>query len=304
MNFDFEHTVNQKIKLPRAACVALFLKREDQLHAFVSGNKYRKLKYNLIAADKQGAKKILTFGGAYSNHIAAVASAGNILGFETIGIIRGEELMPEINTNPTLYFAKQHGMQFKFVSRNAYRNKNDPTFINYLKKEFGEFYVIPEGGTNALAVKGCEEILQDSDKDFDFICAPIGTGGTISGLINASHPNQTVLGFPALKGSFLRKDISKFVTQTNWDIISTYHFGGYAKITKPLIRFMNSFKSENDICIDPIYTGKMLFGLYDLIDKGYFPEGSKILAIHTGGVQGIAGMNMKLKRKDWPLIEV
>ncbi|MGC6429687.1 MAG: 1-aminocyclopropane-1-carboxylate deaminase/D-cysteine desulfhydrase [Jejuia sp.] len=304
MNFDFEHTLNQNIKLPKAASFELFLKREDQLHAFVSGNKYRKLKYNLLEADKHGMKTILTFGGAYSNHIAAVASAGNILGFKTIGVIRGEELVAEVNKNPTLHFAKENGMQFKFVTRSAYRDKTDVAFINNLKEEFGDFYLVPEGGTNALAVEGCEEILKASDNVFDFICCPVGTGGSISGLINASNPAQKVLGFPVLKGSFLHKDISRFVSKSNWELINDYHFGGYAKVDKKLIDFINWFKSENDILLDPIYTSKMLYGVFDLIEKNYFPEGSKILAIHTGGLQGIHGMNEQLRRKNLPLIKV
>ncbi|TBN00860.1 1-aminocyclopropane-1-carboxylate deaminase/D-cysteine desulfhydrase [Hyunsoonleella flava] len=304
MSFDFEHTINQEIALDKTVGVRLFLKREDQLHAFVSGNKYRKLKYNLKEADKKGYSTLLTFGGAFSNHIAAVAMAGNILGFKTIGVIRGDELQTDIEKNPTLRFSQEHGMQLKFISRQDYRNKTSNAFIQSLKNEFQDFYLIPEGGTNALAVKGCEEILSGKDKDFDVICCPVGTGGTISGLINCSKPSQQVLGFPALKGSFLHKDISKFVQKTNWDLITDYHFGGYAKINTNLIAFINRFKSENNIQLDPVYTGKMMFGIFSLIEKGFFPKGSKILAIHTGGLQGIDGMNMVLKRKKLPLIQV
>lgn len=304
MNFDFEHTINQEIKLTETSQVSLFLKREDQLHAVVSGNKYRKLKYNLKEADKEGYDTLLTFGGAFSNHIAAVAMAGNVLGFHTIGIIRGDELLAEIETNATLRFAQENGMKFKFVSRETYRNKTSEGFIRSLQKEFDNFYLIPEGGTNALAVKGCEEILDNADEDFDFICCPVGTGGTISGIIKCSKPRQQVLGFPALKGSFLHKDISKFVQKTNWDLIPDYHFGGYAKINADLIAFINRFKSEYNVQLDPIYTGKMMYGVFELAEKGYFPEGSKILAIHTGGIQGIDGMNMELKRKKLPLIQV
>lgn len=304
MNLQFEHTSNQNIKLPKASKVELFLKREDTLHAFVSGNKYRKLKYNLREADAQNYKTLLTFGGAYSNHIAAVASAGSILGFKTLGVIRGEELSSAIKSNPTLNFAQKNGMQFKFVSRETYRNKTSKTFIDGLKEEFGEFYLIPEGGTNTLAVKGCEEILKASDKEFDFVCCPVGTGGTISGLINCSKPRQQVLGFPALKAAFLHKDISKFVTKTNWDLLTDYHFGGYAKVNPDLVHFINRFNSENGVLLDPVYTGKMLYGIYDLIEKKYFPERSKILAIHTGGLQGIAGMNMLLEKKKLPTIHM
>ena len=302
MKFEFENTENEQVNLPNEKGVELFIKREDKLHAFVSGNKYRKLKYNLLEAERTGFKTLLTFGGAFSNHIAAVASAGHLLGFKTIGIIRGEELQNEIEGNPTLSFAKQNGMQFKFISREVYKDKNSEFFVNNLKDEFGDFYHIPEGGTNALAIKGCEEILIEADEDFDYICCPVGTGGTISGLINCLKPSQQVLGFPALKGDFLQQDISKFATQTNWKLINDYHFGGYAKINKELVAFINQFKADYEVPLDPVYTGKMLFGIMDLIEKQYFPKGSKILAIHTGGLQGIEGMNMILKNKDLPII--
>ena len=302
MKFEFENTENEQVNLPNEKGVELFIKREDKLHAFVSGNKYRKLKYNLLEAERTGFKTLLTFGGAFSNHIAAVASAGHLLGFKTIGIIRGEELQNEIEGNPTLSFAKQNGMQFKFISREVYKDKNSEFFVNNLKNEFGDFYHIPEGGTNALAIKGCEEILIEADEDFDYICCPVGTGGTISGLINCLKPSQQVLGFPALKGDFLQQDISKFATQTNWKLINDYHFGGYAKINKELVAFINQFKADYEVPLDPVYTGKMLFGIMDLIEKQYFPKGSKILAIHTGGLQGIEGMNMILKNKDLPII--
>jgi len=295
MMFQLDKSINQKINLPTEFGVELFLKREDDIHPFISGNKYRKLKYNIEEAQKKGFKKLLTFGGAYSNHIAAVAYAGHAFGFETLGIIRGDELQDKIADNATLSFAN-HGMAFEFVTRDAYRTEK---LINAYKN----YYVIPEGGTNALAVKGCEEILTESDTEFNYICTSVGTGGTVSGLINCSQPSQQVLGFPALKGSFLQEDISKFVTKTNWKLITDYHFGGYAKINLDLIRFINEFKEKQQIPLDPVYTGKMMFGILDLIQKGYFPKGSKILAIHTGGLQGIEGMNKVLKQKNLPIIE-
>ncbi|OUR92681.1 1-aminocyclopropane-1-carboxylate deaminase [Flavobacteriales bacterium 34_180_T64] len=280
----------------------LFMKPEYLIHKYISGNKYRKLKYNLIQLKTLKVNALITFGGAYSNHIAAVAATGKSVGIQTIGVIRGEELENEIMNNPTLSFAQKSGMKFKFVSRSNYRLKTSEAFIEGLRNEFGDFYLIPEGGTNSLAVKGCEEILTPNDKSFDFICCPVGTGGTISGIINSSHQNQKVIGFPALKGGFLQEDISKFARQTNWELITDYHFGGYAKINTELISFINQFKAEYNIPLDPIYTGKMMYGIFDLRRKGYFPKGSKILAIHTGGLQGIDGMNMKLKRKHLPLI--
>ncbi|WP_242202586.1 1-aminocyclopropane-1-carboxylate deaminase/D-cysteine desulfhydrase [Aestuariivivens insulae] len=303
MEFDLGHSVNQVVNIPNKE-VELCVKREDRIHAFVSGNKYRKLKYNLEQAKALGFKTLLTFGGAYSNHIAAVASAGQLLGFETIGVIRGEELRDVIKNNPTLSFAKQCGMQFKFVSREVYITKTATSFLNKLEAEFGTFYLIPEGGTNTLAVKGCEEILNEEDAHFNYICVAVGTGGTISGLINCSKPSQQVLGFPALKGSFLHKDISKFARQSNWELITDYHFGGYAKVNAELVKFINTFKNDYSIPLDPVYTGKMLFGVMDLINQGYFPKGSKILAIHTGGLQGIFGMNEFLKKKKLPQIEI
>jgi len=301
MIFKLADSINQQIILPNNA-VELYIKREDKIHPFVSGNKYRKLKYNLLEAKNNGFDTLLTFGGAFSNHIAAVASAGNAFGFKTIGIVRGEELGNKISENTTLSFAKENGMQFKFVSRELYRNKTSESFLNDLKEEFGDFYLIPEGGTNKLAVKGCEEILNTEDNTFDYICCAVGTGGTISGLINCLKPSQQVLGFPALKGDFLKEDISKFATQTNWKLITDYHFGGYAKINEELVTFINQFKIDNQVSLDPVYTGKMLFGIIDLINKNYFPKGSKILAIHTGGLQGIEGMNAVLKKKKLPII--
>ena len=271
---------------------------EDLLHQIISGNKFRKLKYNLKEAIKQKKSKLVTFGGAFSNHILAVAAAGKELGFETIGIIRGDELADKILENPTLFKAQKLGMKFKFVDREMYRNKNEIDFRRRLELEFQDFYLLPEGGTNELAIQGCEEILTDLDNDFDFICCPVGTGGTISGVINCSKESQQVLGFPALCGDFLKEDIRKFATKSNWNLITDYDFGGYAKVSDELIRFMNDFYSKYNILLDPIYTGKMMFGVMDLIEKDFFPKNSRILVIHTGGLQGIAGINAKLRKKN------
>ena len=171
--------ITQKIKLVTPE-ISLFIRREDLFHPFISGNKFRKLKYNLLQAETQKKKTLLTFGGAFSNHIAATASAGKEYGFKTIGIIRGEELSDKIAENPTLQFAQDCGMDFKFVTREMYRHKEETLFLENLKKEFDDFYLIPEGGTNDFAVKGCEEILTPEDAKFDFICCAIGTGGTRS----------------------------------------------------------------------------------------------------------------------------
>ncbi|PCH72451.1 MAG: 1-aminocyclopropane-1-carboxylate deaminase [Flavobacteriaceae bacterium] len=287
--------------------VTVFIKREDELHPFISGNKFRKLKYNLLQAQKEGQKTLLTFGGAYSNHIAATAAAGKEFGFQTIGVIRGEELaaksLSDLYKNPTLKFAADQGMQFHFVSRTAYRLKTEPSFIQELKAEFGAFYLVPEGGTNKYAVKGCEEILNENDTSYDIICAAMGTGGTLSGIINATKSHQRVIGFPSLKGDFLSKEVQQFVTKNNWEINLDYSFGGYGKVTADLIHFINQFKRETGVPLDPVYTGKMLFGIIDLIKNDYFAEGTKILLIHTGGLQGIEGMNQLLTKKKLPIIQ-
>ena len=295
---------NQKIDLSvlKDKGITLFIKREDQIHPIISGNKYRKLKYNLIEAKKQGHEALLTFGGAFSNHILATAAAGKESGFKTIGVIRGNELRNKWRQNPTLKHSHSLGMQFYFVDRDSYRDKEKRSFLAKLKDEFGSFYVLPEGGTNNLAIKGCQEILTEDDKGFDFICCPVGTGGTLAGLINASHQEQTVLGFSALKGSFVGSQVAKLVRKTNWKIEEAYHFGGYAKVNADLIAFMNNFKQETGIGLDPLYTGKMLFGLMDSIKNDRFAPESKILAIHTGGLQGIKGMNLVLKKKNLPRI--
>lgn len=277
--------------------IEVFIKREDLIHPFVSGNKFRKLKYNLLQAKKENHTTLLTFGGAFSNHISAVAMAGKLEGFKTIGIIRGDELTNKIEENPTLKFANENGMQFEFVSREEYSKKTDIDFLEALKLKFGSFYLIPEGGTNTLAVKGCEEILTPEDAFFDYVCCAVGTGGTISGIINSAHPDQKVLGFPALKGDFLQNEIRNFAQHDNWQLVKGYHFGGYGKINEELVLFLNKFSKKTKTILDPVYTGKMVFGVMDLIENSYFPNNSKILIIHTGGLQGIAGMNQLLEKK-------
>ena len=296
--------MNQKLQITFPNSISVTIKREDLIHPVVSGNKFRKLKYNLLQAKKENKKTLLTFGGAFSNHIAAVAFAAKENGFQSIGIIRGDELRDKITQNPTLKFAQECGMQFEFVSREEYRLKNESSFLEDLKLKFGDFFLIPEGGTNALAIKGCEEILTEEDREFDYICCAVGTGGTISGIINSALPHQKVLGFPVLKGNFLQDEIRIFVQNKNWELITEYHFGGYGKINEDLVRFINQFYNDNQIPLDPIYTGKMVFGVIDLIQKNYFPAQSNILLIHTGGLQGIQGMNVKLKNKQLPTIAI
>jgi len=294
--------MNQPVNIDLPHNITLTIKREDLLHPHISGNKWRKLKYNLLKAREEKYNQLLTFGGAFSNHIAATAAAGREYGINTIGVIRGEELSDKVNQNPTLAFARECGMEFKFVSREQYRNKEDDEFIESLYQEYGHFYLVPEGGTNALAVKGCEEILLQDDTRFTHIACAVGTGGTISGIANSAAKHQKVLGFPALKAD-LSNDIIKFALNDNWRLITDYHFGGYGKADKELVDFINDFFDRTSIPLDPVYTGKMVFGVIDLIHKNYFPENSDILLIHTGGLQGIEGMNRELIRRKIPIIK-
>ncbi|KGO94334.1 1-aminocyclopropane-1-carboxylate deaminase/D-cysteine desulfhydrase [Flavobacterium subsaxonicum] len=295
--------MNHVIPLKFNNNITLTVKREDLLHPHISGNKFRKLKYNILQAKAEGKTALLTFGGAFSNHIAATAAAGKEYNFATIGIIRGEELAHKIADNPTLTFAQQCGMQLHFITREAYKNKTEPDFIANLIQQFGDFYLLPEGGTNDLAVKGCEEILDANDANFTHVCCAVGTGGTIAGIINSAAEGQKVLGFPALKGAGLLNDICKFAPKGNWELVEDYHFGGYGKVTEELILFINDFYVKTGILLDPVYTAKLFFGVIDLVNKGWFAPNSNILLIHTGGLQGIAGMNKELIRKKLPIIK-
>ncbi|WP_188405268.1 1-aminocyclopropane-1-carboxylate deaminase/D-cysteine desulfhydrase [Psychroflexus salis] len=307
---DFFHTKirtrHQLVCKDASTGIELWIKREDEIHPVVSGNKFRKLKYNLLQAQKEGKTKLLTFGGAYSNHIAATAKAARLSGLQSIGIIRGDELAKNFSTvlqeNSTLKFAHLNGMQFYFETRENYQNKYASSQLEKYKNLFGEVFVIPEGGTNALAIQGCKEILSNEDSKFDVICSSAGTGGTVAGLIEAASNHQEVIAFSALKGNFLKDEIKKWTSKTNWQLNTDFHLGGYAKVSEELIQFINSFYTTYQIPLDPIYTGKMLFGLFQLIKSGYFSENTRILAIHTGGLQGVESMNKKLQSQNKEII--
>jgi 1-aminocyclopropane-1-carboxylate deaminase len=273
------------------AGVKIVIKREDLNHPVVSGNKWWKLKYNLEEAIKSKCQTLLTFGGAYSNHVYATAGASRELNFKSIGVIRGEEVLP---LNSTLAFAKDCGMKLHFVSREDYRKKTEESFIENLRQKFGEFYLIPEGGSNAFAVKGCAEFTYErlASIHFDFLCLPVGTGGTMAGVVAGLEGKKNVIGFSVLKnGLFLIDDVRKLLLgysgkdYPNWSIQPDYHFGGYAKQTTELNQFIVRMKQEHDLDFDPIYTGKIVAGVFDLIEKKYFPQGSTILLLHTGGLR-------------------
>ena len=285
--------------------VRLFVKRDDLLSfpdaPEFRGNKWRKMKYNLLAAKQEGHHTILTFGGAHSNHIAATAAAGKLFGFRTIGIIRGEETLP---LNPTLRRAKENGMRLHYVTRKDYRKKKETDFNRWLHQLFGSFYTVPEGGSNALALRGCQELgteirLQVEDKKPLYVTSACGTGGTFAGLITAFDKTTHAIGFPALKGDFMEREIRLFLetyqhsSTASWTINNNFHFGGFAKFQPALITFMQEFYDAFQIPLDPLYTGKMFYGLKELIQDGYFPKGANIVAVHTGGLQGIAGFNRR-----------
>ena len=281
-------TIAQEIPLQRIDFYGreLWIKRLDLVHPYISGNKFYKLKYNFLAAQAQGYQHVLTFGGAYSNHIAATAFAAQLFGWKSTAIIRGEELA-ERPLNSTLALAHEMGMKFQFVSREMYRQKNSPDFLQNLQHEYPDAYILPEGGTNALAIQGCQEILIADDlHQFDLICCAVGTGGTLTGLIEASHPHQQILGFSALKGDFLTQEVQQLTIKNNWQITDEFCCGGYAKTTPELLQFIQDFEQQYGIPLEQIYTGKMLLGLTDLIQQGAFPRDHRILVIHSGGLQG------------------
>lgn len=284
--------------------VSLYIKREDLIDAEISGNKWRKLKYNLELAVREKHSTLLTFGGAFSNHIAAVAAAGRRHGLQTIGVIRGEETLP---LNDTLRRAVENGMRLTYLNREAYKLKEAAGTLEQLRREFGRFYLLPEGGSNAAAVKGCAEILDERTREFELICCPVGSGGTLAGLAASKEDGQRLLGFSALKGGgFLHQQVAQllneyaawsgtvFSTRPVFEINTAYHFGGYAKITPELIEFIRAFYERTAIPLDLIYSGKTLYGIYDLICKGNL-QSKKILMVHTGGLQGNAGLLERYK---------
>ncbi len=288
--------------------IELYLKRDDLIHEVVSGNKWRKLKYNIefvLRQAQQPNSTILTFGGAYSNHIIATAFACKENGLKSIGIIRGNEgTIGELSLNITLKEAQQYGMQLHFISREEYKRKEEKEFIEELKNKFGEFYLIEEGGANHLGIEGCKEILLEEsvvehgrNHHYDYITCAAGTGTTLTGLFLSLREKEKLIGFPALKnGEFILEEIKNKIPEKYFEenknrieLICDYHFGGYAKVNDELKNFVSDFFNQTQIQLDLIYNGKMMFGLLDLIQKDHFPKKTRILAIHTGGVQGNRG---------------
>lgn len=279
-----------------SARVELSVLRLDLMHPWVNGNKWFKLKYNLLEAQEKNFTTLLTFGGAYSNHIFATAAAGKLFGFQTIGIIRGEERLP---LNPTLSFAIQQGMQLVYCDRTSYRQRHATELHAELRERFGEVFIIPEGGSNLNGVRGCTEILKDA-ADFDVVCVACGTGTTFAGILLSLTQKQRAMAFPVLKnGGFLQQEIDSLLQKylasglsapnnspPPWELICDYHSGGYAKINDELLRFSQQFQQAHGIPLDYVYTAKMFYGVMDLLKQGFFKVGDRLLLIHTGGLQG------------------
>lgn len=276
--------------------VELFIKREDLIHPFISGNKYWKLFYQLnsYVERKEAQPIIITFGGAYSNHIAATSYAAKLLGIASLGIIRGEEISETWQENPTLEFAHSNGMEFHFVSREDYRDKEN--LKNQFLKKFPDALLVEEGGTSPLAAKGVSHMLGSDTKDFHYLCSAVGTGGTLAGISKYAEENQKVLGFKMVNDSSVESTIYHLSGKNNFHLFEP--LDRYGKISDEVITFINEFYDRFEIPLDPIYTGKMVYQLLQLIKNGYFPKGSKVLVFHTGGLQGIAGVNRKLKNQN------
>lgn len=276
--------------------VQIFLKREDLIHPKISGNKFWKLFFNVnqYLESKIENPLLITFGGAFSNHIASVSAFGKQFNIPTIGIIRGNELQNNWQDNPTLSEASQNGMQFFFISREDYQSKEK------LTQKFSEQYpnslIIPEGGSNEMAVEGVQYMLGNDTKDFDYLCTAVGTGGTIAGISRFAEEHQKVVGIKAVKDDSLENLVKQWSRRNNFELIDAEE-SRYGKIIDENIRFINWFYKKYQIPLDPIYTGKMMQKIFDLAEKAYFPKGSKILTFHTGGLQGIKGANQFLKNK-------
>lgn len=265
--------------------VCLWLKRDDLIHPDIPGNKWRKLKYNLADAAAGGHQTLLTFGGAYSNHISAVAAAGHHFGFQTIGVIRGEEHLP---LNPVLEFAVEHGMTLDYLDRQTYRAKHSPMVVDPLRERFGEFFLLPEGGSNAAAVRGVAELPAELTIDYDYLCCACGTGGTLAGLAGGVPAGSRALGFAVLKGAdFLNDDVRRLQREANlettiWSIELGYHFGGFARRNADLDRFITDFRERHAIDLEWVYVAKMMYGIFDMVERGEFAEGTSIVAVVTG----------------------
>ncbi|MDB5140353.1 MAG: 1-aminocyclopropane-carboxylate deaminase [Mucilaginibacter sp.] len=269
----------------------LFIKRDDLIHPIISGNKWRKLKYILKRALSENKNHLVTFGGAYSNHLLATAAAAAKFGFKSTGIVRGEPV-----NNDTLFLCRLHGMELLFTDRESYRNK--PLLFEKHFANNPDAFFIDEGGAGADGAKGCSELLDELTENYDHIFCACGTGTTAAGILNGIQNHHLTTRFNAVpvfkNGGFIKEEIEELLTaQANFNIHADYHFGGYGKTTGQLVEFIKQFVASTGILIEPVYTGKMLYALYDLATNNYFKPGDRILAIHSGGIWGLLGMKDK-----------
>ncbi|MEH6346658.1 MAG: pyridoxal-phosphate dependent enzyme [Bermanella sp.] len=271
--------------------VRVDVKRDDLIHPVVSGNKLYKLHFNLVEFERSKMKTLVTFGGAYSNHLHAVACVGKELGVPTVGIVRGEQLLP---LNPTLKDCVAWGMTLEPVSRTLYRQKNNSEQVQDIISKYESVYLVPEGGGNLLGVQGAALMLDGVQQDdYDVIAVASGTGATVAGLISASEPNINVIGFATLKGAtWMVDEVEGFLEQlscskSNWQINCDYHFGGYGKKNNELSAFVDEISRSYGLDLEPVYTGKAFYGVLDLIARGVIKENSRVLFIHSGGLQGM-----------------
>ncbi len=285
-----------KIPLFEEAGIEFWVKRDDLIHPTVSGNKWRKLKFNLEKAKELGYSKILTFGGAFSNHIASVGAIAKGSNLKIHAMVRGDEL--NSNSNPTLREADSNGLNLHFVSRADYKLWKKLEKGESISEKWKDHYIIPEGGANEEGVRGCESIMQEISIDFSHICLSAGTGTTAAGILR-SNASSKILVFPALKNAFsLEEDILSRQVDPNFkkeqlELITQYHFGGFAKVPEDLINFTSVIKEEYGLPLDYLYTAKAFYGLMDLVKRGEVKAGSKVLFYHSGGLQGNSFIDQK-----------
>lgn len=271
--------------------------RLDVIHAEVSGNKWYKLKYNVNHCQKHGVNSILTFGGAYSNHLAATAAMASMSGLKSIGIVKGK--YAEVNLTPTLQACINHGMQLVYVTNEEYRDKNETAYLSVLAERFDSPLIIPEGGANALGRVGAEEIASLIPERFTHIIVSVGTGTTLIGIVNACKDDVAVGGFAPMKGgAYLNDEVKQHIKLSkagDYRIYDEWHFGGFGKHNEELILFMNRFYIQHNIPLDMVYTAKMMYGVKAQIDQGVYSPDAKILCIHTGGLQGNKSLDRQLQ---------
>jgi 1-aminocyclopropane-1-carboxylate deaminase len=289
--------------------LSVSIKRDDLIHPTISGNKWRKLKHNLINAKQLGCEGVLSFGGSYSNHIHALAFACQQQDLSSIGVIRGEV---EYANNATLSEAQKWGMQLTFVNRITYKLRQDDDYLQTLRLQYPNYFIVPEGGSNPIAMVGVSEIITELNQqaEFDTLMTPVGSGGTLAGLVTADKDQHNLLGIAVLKDSkpsnYLQAEVNNLLADNvklyhNWQLLTDYHRGGYAKFSDEDCQRILAFNQSTDITFEPVYSGKMLLAFLDLVEQGYFPAHHRIVLLHTGGLQGLNGLaeRGKIERSQW-----